>query len=543
MNENKGTCWQLLPRQRFRGVQRSIIQVLIAWAMAFLLLFSLHYVMKAQAPYYPESIAPVWSGQLREDTVFDPAGNPHIINSNLTVAEGVTLTILPGAEVRLAEDVSIFVRGRLLAEGTPTQTIRFTWHAEGHYWDRIFIDSHADAQGQYADNRIAYAEIAHLKGVHAQFSMLHLLNNEIHDVYGDAVVSTSGATVIQGNHIYDVAYNPDIRSCEGIQLRETPPESPAYILDNHVHHVADDCIDINDSSAIVRRNHLHHCHDKGISLGTRNETPSPDYYPATATIVNNLVYASDLGIAVKDYAFATILHNTLVSNSTGLALYQAFDHYNWGGGRARAVNNIIWYNQERAIDLDLETSPPAELAITYSDIEGGWEGEGNLDINPLFQAAEAADFRLHWDSPLINAGHDEGITVDLTGQSRPHGPAPDIGAYESHEGLWLSAHPGDRQIYLTWHFPPNNPLLASFAISCTRRYAGSITIALPPLLITDVLSTTRAYTMTGLSNYVWHRLTIEARDMAGVVLERSNAVNIMPTNIYVYLPIIMTEFE
>jgi hypothetical protein len=45
--------------------------------------------------------------------------------------------------------------------------------------------------------------------------------------------------------------------------------------------------------------------------------------------------------------------------------------------------------------------------------------------------------------------------------------------------------------------------------------------------------------MTELSNYVWHRLTVEARDAEGRLLERSNAVNVMPTDIYVYLPVII----
>ncbi|NBD36033.1 MAG: DUF1565 domain-containing protein [Chloroflexi bacterium] len=535
MSENRVIQWN--PEAKRRGGR----PLAIALTLGLLLLISMHHLIADAAPARTDGaeppLQPRWGGHLHEDTIFDPQDNPHIIDRNLTVEDGVTLTIRPGAEVQLAEDTSIFVHGRLVAEGTPTQTIRFTWRDEGHYWDRIFIDSHADDQGRYADNRIAYAEIAHLQGVHAQFSMLHLLHNEIYDVYGDAVVSTSGIAVIQDNHIHHVIYNVNIRSCEGIQLRETPPEIPAQLLDNHIHHVDDDCIDINDSSAIVRRNHLHHCYDKGISLGTRNKTPSPDYYPAVATIVNNLIYTNDYGIAVKDYASATLLHNTLVGNETGLALYEASDHYGWGGGRARAINNIIWHNEDEAIELDLETNPPAELDITYSDIEGGWEGAANLDIDPGFRGE--SDYHLSEDSPLIDIGADRGVAQDLDGRPRPTGLAPDLGAYEAQPRLSLTAQPGDHKLNLRWRAMGMPATLASFAISTTYRMEKSLTLIIAPPPITGLLTTTRAYTLTGLVNYTPHTVTVEARDAAGQILHRSPPVTATPTDIFIYLPTIL----
>jgi len=39
------------------------------------------------------------------------------------------------------------------------------------------------------------------------------------------------------------------------------------LLDNHIHDVSDDCMDLNHSSAVIERNELHHCGDKGISIG------------------------------------------------------------------------------------------------------------------------------------------------------------------------------------------------------------------------------------------------------------------------------------
>ena len=57
-----------------------------------------------------------------------------------------------------------------------------------------------------------------------------------------------------------------------------------------------------------------------------------------------------------------------------------------------------------------------------------------LNKNPLFVDASADNYRLQSGSPAIDAGANVGVTVDLTGNSRPQGAAPDLGAYEAGSG-------------------------------------------------------------------------------------------------------------
>ena len=66
----------------------------------------------------------------------------------------------------------------------------------------------------------------------------------------------------------------------------------------------------------------------------------------------------------------------------------------------------------------------------YLYIEGGHEGEGNIDISPLFSDAENDDYSLQSASPCIDTG-----TADLDGDGIDdiidyYGLAPDMGAYE-----------------------------------------------------------------------------------------------------------------
>jgi parallel beta-helix repeat protein len=62
-------------------------------------------------------------------------------------------------------------------------------------------------------------------------------------------------------------------------------------------------------------------------------------------------------------------------------------------------NCIFWNNTPDEIKLK-DTSP----VITYCDIKGGWQGEGNIDKKPLFVSILDFEYLLHPKSPCIDAG-------------------------------------------------------------------------------------------------------------------------------------------
>jgi hypothetical protein len=66
---------------------------------------------------------------------------------------------------------------------------------------------------------------------------------------------------------------------------------------------------------------------------------------------------------------------------------------------------------------------------------------GELVAHPRFVDLDRHDFRLLEGSPAINAGIDLGYEIDFTGRPVPHGPAPDLGAFEhSPEALTEEAY-------------------------------------------------------------------------------------------------------
>ena len=101
-------------------------------------------------------------------------------------------------------------------------------------------------------------------------------------------------------------------------------------------------------------------------------------------------------------------------------------------GHLTITNSIMWNSA-----LNLQSDPPCPtcFTVTYSDIEGGWTGTGNIDADPLFVGG--GDYRLQVDSPGIDAGTNIGVPDhDLDQNPRPQdgdgdGTATvDMGAYE-----------------------------------------------------------------------------------------------------------------
>ncbi len=104
-------------------------------------------------------------GHLTEDTIWSPGNNPYLVTENLYVDSGVTLTILPGTEIRINaapcttsmefsqyfwlpdnEAKMIWVDGRIIAEGTEQANIIFTkmQNDTDYCWATISISAQAD---------------------------------------------------------------------------------------------------------------------------------------------------------------------------------------------------------------------------------------------------------------------------------------------------------------------------------------------------------------------------------------------------------------
>ncbi|NQT34322.1 hypothetical protein HQ587_03960, partial [bacterium] len=133
------------------------------------------------------------------------------------------------------------------------------------------------------------------------------------------------------------------------------------------------------------------------------------------------------GSGISCYNSNPVITNCTISrnitNREGGGLY--FD----ANCQAVLTSCIVWENDPVQIGGD------GDLTITFSDIEDGWQGEGNINTDPLFADPDNGDFNLTWanwrdedetKSPCIDTG-------DPDREPDPENTRADMGAYYWHQ--------------------------------------------------------------------------------------------------------------
>tara|TARA_Y100000588_G_scaffold278305_1_gene294938 strand:+ start:13625 stop:17209 length:3585 start_codon:yes stop_codon:yes gene_type:complete len=156
-----------------------------------------------------------------------------------------------------------------------------------------------------------------------------------------------------------------------------------------------------------------------------------DIFMTRSTIVHN---NSTTGInAMVINASQAQLVNCTIANNIFEAGYGLIVHdANQGPTNVEVVNSIIFYNYPDQVDVfDVtEDSNTPICGIYYSNIKGGWEGDGFDNINepPLFvEDPYNVDFNLQQSSPCIDTGT---ANFYITQDIDYLGDAPDMGAFE-----------------------------------------------------------------------------------------------------------------
>jgi hypothetical protein len=187
-------------------------------------------------------------------------------------------------------------------------------------------------------------------------------------------------------------------------------------------------------------------------------------YEGTATLANCRVVGNTADYA--EVAGGAALYNldggltlgdcTVADNRSPNGM--AIASFQWGAPAALAVQvaNSILFNGGNEIWSNIR----AAVEVTYSDVQGGWTGAGNLSADPQFiqrgtRSIEGewidGDYRLKASSPAIDAGSDAALSADnldmdadgdtaellpfdLDNEPRIEGAKVDMGAYEQLAG-------------------------------------------------------------------------------------------------------------
>ena len=157
-------------------------------------------------------------------------------------------------------------------------------------------------------------------------------------------------------------------------------------------------------------------------------------------IINNIVAKNSAyagGGIFCDNSSPSIISTVVAGNFLKVYCNEGGCYDGYGGGIAGfsanpVITNTIIYGN---IGLDIFFLTGSSPVITYCNIGDGWEGEGNISVNPIFVDPDYGDFNLCSQSPCIDTGDPSIVDPDST---------------RSDIGLFSLFHP-DCSIGNIWH--------------------------------------------------------------------------------------------
>jgi hypothetical protein len=161
------------------------------------------------------------------------------------------------------------------------------------------------------------------------------------------------------------------------------------------------------------------------------------YTAASATVTNctisgNITTGSLDGGGIFNSAALNVMNSSIAGNYS--ARYGGGVRHD--SGTANITNSIIWGNVAVGAGLNISGTP----VVTYSDVQGGFTGTGNINSYPWFYLLDPAyagtpkisgDYHVQQFSDVIDQGILTGSPVDdIDGNSRPIGNGVDMGSDE-----------------------------------------------------------------------------------------------------------------
>jgi hypothetical protein len=318
----------------------------------------------------------------------------------------------PGVVITLDAGVGMTVRGTLLAVGTSKAGISIQATDPAQPWAGILLT------GNGASGRLEYVDVGHAsraEGVATSFaggisneggSKLHIQNCRLHDFMAPCVENnTTGELTILDTLIEDtmeaIHSNTSFADIERCHIRnihgysdcvdfDNDSTPPSIIRDSIMENGEDDGIDLSSCNAIVSNLRIHGMACKAVSLDSLNGVSSPNLSWILITDCTD-------GLVSKSSCRPVMSHITVSRCGVGINFYEK--EVGYGGGHGTLDNVVVWGNKTSVMLDALST-----ISLTFSDVQGGYTGEGNTDADPLFVDAAANDFRLRPGSPAAGTG-------------------------------------------------------------------------------------------------------------------------------------------
>ena len=139
---------------------------------------------------------------------------------------------------------------------------------------------------------------------------------------------------------------------------------------------------------------------------------------SSSSIINNSLIAENFAISIyPNYPnYPTEGYGGIEINNAVVELDKCTITNNIGGGihlvngsQLIMKNSIYWGSEPIVVAAGPNLDTNIFIA-SFSNIQYGWDGEGNIDLNPLFCSIESGDYKLAENSPCIGAGQN-GVNI------------------------------------------------------------------------------------------------------------------------------------
>ena len=173
---------------------------------------------------------------------------------------------------------------------------------------------------------------------------------------------------------------------------------------------------------------------------------------------------------------------------------------------------------------------------TYSGISSVKSASSVKYISPGYPNY---DYHIRVNSPAIDATDGSSVSYDIDQQTRPYENMADLGADE----YWpfeLRGIVNNGEIHLDWGTDTSYQLgeVAYYTVSLTCEVGASSPNEIQCGEIINIGDKTST-SLTGLSNFKNYTIQVEAYDSTGELIAKSKPITLFPTNIFLYLPVIV----
>ena len=341
--------------------------------------------------------------KVETELVLNKTDKPYFIEDTVVVSVTGRLIIEKGVSVMFSRKAVLLVRGELIINGNDKENVFL--YPQDKYTNKILINSKKNSSINYAnikdmrvrvtcpvfnlENSVISINKRPSSREEDDFVVFNGFKGE-YNIINNYFINNS-EFVYENMNIFNSKVDVRNNTIFGFEDSIEPINCSGTVKNNIVLYAPNDAVDVNGCKNIdIENNIFYKITDKGVSVGAEQFGKSEDI-----RIRNNMFYACDYGVEVKNNSTASVENNTFVNNKTAIKLYLKNTGHEDDMGGTAYIKDCVFYN---SIDTDFNVDKFSKISVSnsISNKENTINGVAKHDIkfvnNKLFNYTLNGDF-------------------------------------------------------------------------------------------------------------------------------------------------------